>query len=102
MLAHTILDYKTFRQRGERFRFCGFGQCLVRFSDLVSCGFCSFFGFGVLTVWFSVFAKDDGGFWDFLSNAFYGFSGFAEGSTPSSRAKIVIPRTTSIAFYLSF
>ena len=28
----------------------------------------------------------------FLSNAFYGFSGFAKEVTPCSQAKIVIPR----------
>jgi len=37
-----------------------------------------FAGFLQCSLWFSVFVNNDGGFSNFLPNAFYGFSGFAK------------------------
>jgi len=78
-------------QRGRwDFRFCGFGQFLVRFFGFgVLCGLRVFsnlvFGFRFLSAMMAVFRI-------FLPNTFYGFSGFAKEVTPRSRAKTVIPR----------
>ena len=56
--------------------------CLARFA-----------GFLQVSLWFSVFVNNDGGFSDFsVSNSFYGFCDLAKDVTPSSRAKAVRPR----------
>jgi len=61
------------------FRFCGFGQFLVRFfafGDLYGLWvFSNSFGFLSTMIVRAVF-------WIFLSNGFYGFSGFAKEVTP--------------------
>ena len=50
-------------------------------------------GFLQFSLWFPVFVNNNGGFSDFLSTAFDGFSGFAKEVTPCSHAKTgVIPR----------
>ena len=81
-------------------RFCRSGQFLVRFFDFRTSKLRFFgvdvlpnlpvvsnlvFGLRFLSTMMPVFRI-------FLSNAFYGFSGFAKEVTPCSRAKIVIPR----------
>ena len=53
-------------------------------------GLAGFSGFLKFSLWFSVFVNNEGGFSDYFSSAFYGFSGFAtevRQVTPRSRGK---------------
>ena len=75
------------------FRFCRFGQCLVRFLGFRTWKL-QFFGFGVglrvfsnFFFWFPVFINNDGGFSELLSSVFYDFSGFDKEVTPRSNSK---------------
>ena len=71
---------------------------VFRFSHLKTAAFwfrCLgwFVGFLQFSLWFSVFVKNDSGFWDFSVQCFQnGLSGFAKEVTTCSRAKTVIPR----------
>ena len=100
--------------RGGRwdFRFCGFGQFLVRFFGFIFALKNWFFGFIVLRG-LRVFSNLVFSF-RFLSTmmavfrifpavqCIYGFSGSAKEITPCSRPKTVIPKATYIAFRIFY
>ena len=96
------LWYVKCKRRGRwDFRFCGFGQFLVRFFGFHTLIKLRYFGFGVLhglrvfsglVFGFRFLSTMMAVFRISLSNAFYGFSGFAKEVTPCSRAKIAFPR----------
>ena len=85
------------------FRFCGFGQCLVRFFGFLFLktavfrfwGLPRFAGFPGFSLWFSVSSTMMAVFRILLFSALYSFSCFAKEVTPRSRSKTghwVIPR----------
>lgn len=78
---------------GWDFRFCGFGQFMVRFFGCfpVFGALCGLRVFQIL-VFSSRFLSMMAVFRILLPNAFYGFPGIAKEVAPRSRGKTIIPR----------
>ena len=103
-LAETTHSWKSLAASGGGrwdFRFCGFGQCLVRFWCLAQ-----FAAFHQCSLWFSVLSTMMAVFRNFFVRCvvrFFWFCGFAKEIIPRSRAKTgVIPRSDQRTIYIAF